>query len=447
MDKHRELDDLFALARTEKVVHSFKEAKTMFTTSLASTDKMNTIRKKYFTTKNWIIMLTTISAISVAMLLLTNFTNENKKSIVVEKELNPLTREVNESVKSETSDPDTIHVSIAMIEKGIIEMEQIMKSDMAQETILSAEIEPTKFVAFDWSQKVLDDQPYQFPTLTEKEIEATKKKKKAMLKALQKYDKNVYAYVPSGTFDYDSTAVSVQAFYISKTEVTNFEYRTFLFDLLMQDRKDEFLKAKPDQENWVSKYWAASVNYRDYYFSHPAYDDYPVVNITKEGAEMYCKWLSAELRKFVGEKKEGNYNDVRLPQRVEWVKAASVEGKQLPYPWDGQFVRNREGLFQANFTRAKDDTLTGYQEAEHYAGNDITAPVKSFWPNDLDLYNMSGNVAEMVYEDGTKKLVGTAGGSWRSNAEEVKIYAPNPNPDFKESSPDVGFRVVSTFLK
>lgn len=446
MDKQKELDNLFAAARTEKVVHSFEDAKMMFTASLASVGKTNTIRKKYFTTKNWIIMLTTISTISVAMLLLINGKDNKNKVSIAENDVKSNSQSTLESNKEKTSESNVITASFSVIEKGIEEMNEIIVQDHS-EVIPSGVFETGENKVFDWSKKYNNDEPYQFPTLTEKEIEATKKKKKAMLKALQKYDKNVYAYIPSGTFDYDSTVVSVQAFYMSKTEVTNFEYRTFLFDLLMQDRKDEFLKAKPNQDGWVAKNWAASVNYRDHYFSHPAYDDYPVVNITKEGAEMYCKWLSAELRKFVGEKKEGNYNDVRLPQRVEWVKAASVEGKQLPYPWNGPYVRNSKGLFQANFTRAKDDTLTGYQETEQYAGNDITASVKSYWPNDLDLYNMSGNVAELVYDDEKKKMVGTAGGSWRSSAEEVKIYAPNAHPDFKGSAPDIGFRVVSTFLK
>ncbi len=438
MDNQKELDNLFAAARTEKVVHSFEDAKTMFTASLASAGKINTIRKKYFTTKNWIIMLTTISAISAAVLLLTNGKDNKNKVSIAESNVTSNGQSILETNAEETSKPNVIHASFAMIEKGIDEMNEIMIENQSEGGLPPAVRETGGNRVFDWSKKYSDDEPYQFPVLTEKEIEATKKKKKAMLKALQKYDKNVYAYIPSGTFDYDSAAVSVQAFYMSKTEVTNFEYRTFLFDLLMQDRKDEFLKAKPDQDNWSD---IGGKPYEDYYFSHESYNEFPVVNISKEGAELYCKWLSAELRKFVGVKKEGNYNDIRLPYRSEWVKAASVEGKQLPYPWNGPYMRNSKGLYQANFSNEdSDNTAT-------VGSQDLMASAKSYFPNEYDLYNMSGNVAEMVLEDNQNNIVGTAGGGWRNNAEQIKIYAEDTHPDFKGSAVDIGFRVVSTSLK
>ena len=72
-----------------------------------------------------------------------------------------------------------------------------------------------------------------------------------MLKALEKLDRKVYSFLVSGSFDFNGKMTSVQAFIIQKTEVSNLEYRTFLFDLLIQGRKDEFLKAKPDQAMWT----------------------------------------------------------------------------------------------------------------------------------------------------------------------------------------------------
>lgn len=299
------------------------------------------------------------------------------------------------------------------------------------------------------SFKPADDTPYQFPKLTEEEIATTKKKKKSMLKALAKHDKDAYVFIPSGSFDYNGKQVSCQAFYMSTTEVTNFEYRTFLFDLLIQGRKDEFLKAKPDQSAWNKEFKNGAKAWEEHYFSHPAFNDYPVVNVSREGAELYCKWISQEVRKYVGDEKAGQLNDVRLPVRAEWVKAASNEGKQLPYPWDGQYRRNSRGLFQANFTHdiVKDQIdTTKFKEAIHYDNTDILAPSKSFWPNALGLYNMAGNAAEMVYEDMHKNEPGTAGGSWRSYGDDIKIYAPDPYKGVTEGKPTIGFRVVSTYL-
>lgn len=301
------------------------------------------------------------------------------------------------------------------------------------------------------SPKYPDETPYQFPKLTEEEIAITKKKKKTMLKALIKYDKNSYAFIPSGAFDYNGQQISAQAFYIGTGEVTNFEYRTFLFDLLIQDRKEEFLKAKPDQSMWTKAFnhegkpsENAGKGFQEHYFSHKGFNEYPVVNISREGAELYCKWLSDEAQKSIGDEKGSKFNGVRLPLRAEWVKAASNDGKMQPYPWGGPYTRDRRGLIQANYLRSREEIL---EEAGSKTYNlDVTAPSKSFWPNERGMYNLSGNVAEMVYEGMEKNEPGTAGGSWKSTAEEIKIYAPDPYKGITDPKPTIGFRVVSTYL-
>ena len=119
-----------------------------------------------------------------------------------------------------------------------------------------------------------------------------------MIKKLMKFDKKVYAYVPSGSTVLKGKKVSIQAFHIQTTEVSNLEYRTYLFDLLIQGRKEEFLKAKPDQMRWSKEYPSAYVKpMEEHYFTHAAYDHYPVVAISREGAELYCRWLTEEANK------------------------------------------------------------------------------------------------------------------------------------------------------
>ena len=123
---------------------------------------------------------------------------------------------------------------------------------------------------------------YIFPKLTNEEIAANHKQKKQMLKALEKLDRKVYSFLVSGSFDFNGKMTSVQAFIIQKTEVSNLEYRTFLFDLLIQGRKDEFLKAKPDQAMWTKLLGEFNKPMEELYFSHAAYNDYPVVNGSRE---------------------------------------------------------------------------------------------------------------------------------------------------------------------
>jgi len=308
---------------------------------------------------------------------------------------------------------------------------------------------------------------YIFPKLTDEEIKETNRFKREMLRSLQKFDKKDYAFIPSGTFLYQNDSVSLQSFYMSKKEISNKEYRIFLFDLLIQGRKDEFLIAKPDQSQWSEDQLNKSAM-EEHYFSHPAYDYFPVVNVSRAGAELYCKWLSQELLKFVGDKHPERYNDVRLPMHVEWVFAASAEGKQLPYPWDGIYLRNYQGLILANHKtemsplrqdeKLEDmvETLSnrGYRaesnpkdSTETLIYHDITAPVGAYFSNALGLFNMSGNVAEMVYHSNTgRKDPGTAGGGWMNTAEEIKILAPDPYKGIVDAHRNIGFRIVMTTL-
>lgn len=297
------------------------------------------------------------------------------------------------------------------------------------------------------------NEPYVFPQLTEEEIKANNKQKTKMIKffsyktkktqVLYNLDNKKYAFIPMGSYiDAENDGeklinekeVSIQAFYMQKTEVSNLEYRTFLFDLLIQNRKDDFLKAKPDQQQWANPNSYSQVMV-EYYFSHPAYNDYPVNNISRKGAEMYCKWLTEEVNKLYGYKM---VNEVRLPTVYEWKFAASSGGKYFPYPWGGPYARNSNGYFMANFYPKKDSL--GIDDAE------ITAPVVSYNPTDFGLYCMSGNVAEMVIYPKENNLAGTKGGSWTSIGYDIQINSSDKFKGITTPNVNIGFRPVITYL-
>lgn len=300
MDKQRNLDQLFALAKQDQVIQSFEQTRDRFKASVDHAMVNNAKTKQVFT-KKWIIMLTTVSIISLSAFLLWNKGETTQTKQPAEKMKTDRIISQNKTVLVQPKQDSKLQPSTNL--KAVPFLSVIR--ELATELPLSAEIGLVESVENPSDHKVanikvLDDLPYQFPKLTEEEITITKKKKKSMLKALAKHDKNAYAYIPSGTFDYNGKQVSVQAFYMGVGEVTNFEYRTFLFDLLIQNRKDEFLKAKPDQTAWSKEFKNGGNAYQEHYFSHKAYNDYPVVNVSREGAELYCKWLSEEVRKYVG---------------------------------------------------------------------------------------------------------------------------------------------------
>jgi formylglycine-generating enzyme required for sulfatase activity len=246
-----------------------------------------------------------------------------------------------------------------------------------------------------------------------------------------------YVKIPEGSFMLtpDTTRLSHGSFYMSKFEVSNRQYREFFQEALVHTTRSEIENIACDSAGWSREFTDAEPM-KAQYFSNRAFDDYPVVNITHKGATAYCNWLKERIQKANPQFEI----EVRLPARSEWIWAAMGGRKQAMFPWAQYYLRNKKGEPMCNFKVVKDQFIhrnrnTGKTEvAEPVGTRTYTSNVKSFTPNDFGLYNMCGNAAEMVLEEGR-----AVGGSFNDYGGDIHIRAESK---FERSSPTIGFRPI-----
>jgi formylglycine-generating enzyme required for sulfatase activity len=266
-------------------------------------------------------------------------------------------------------------------------------------------------------------------------------------------DGMVQVFVPAGEFIMGSNSyneimyapVSLDAFWIDQTEVTNAMFSEFVsashYRTDAEKRGNGFVYQKSlDRSIRIS-----GANWK-----HPqgqksnikGLEQFPVVQVSWNDAKAYCEWAGR-----------------RLPTEAEWEKAARGPDGQL-YPWGDQ-------EWAGNLANFMDKQLNpDYPVDDGYAG---IAPVGSY-PDGASPYgalDMVGNVAEWVadwyvapYPQGDQDTVvvnpqGPAsgesrvmrGGAWSSNDENEgeKRLASHRNwnkPQISINS--IGFRCVTT---
>lgn len=151
-------------------------------------------------------------------------------------------------------------------------------------------------------------------------------------------------------------------------------------------RRDTML-IYPDTTVWLADFsYAANDPLVMGYFSHPSFDDYPVVGVTWRQAQAFNSWRTQLFNNQAKKSKRQPRFDYQLPSEAEWEYAARGGRIGMQFPWGGPTARNAKGCLMANFKPGRGNYMDD--------GNAYTAHVYSYFPNDFGLYNMAGNVAE-----------------------------------------------------
>ena len=225
------------------------------------------------------------------------------------------------------------------------------------------------------------------------------------------------------------------SFYASKYEVSNKIYMSFLNSLKQSKKLNLLAIAQIDTLKWTDKL-TYNPPYTQYYHSHPAYQNYPLVTISYEGATLFCEWLTEQYN--ADKKRKFKKVLFRVPSEKEWILAAQAADSNAIYPWEGNELRNKEGQVLYNYKRKIKDTM--WIDGKYVENIDVTTPVKSYWKNKFGIYNMGGNVAEMINTKGIVK-----GGSRRDDSAYLKINKKY-NYDGKPQT-FVGFRYFAEIIE
>ena len=236
------------------------------------------------------------------------------------------------------------------------------------------------------------------------------------VKQSQIVDKSGMIFIEGGFFEmgadndearpdeYPKHKIKISSFWMDENEVTNAQFKEFIDatgyittaersinwdeiksmlppgtpkpnDSLLSPSSLVFKESNTNNLNDYSKWWSLvrDANWRQPFGPNSnieGKDDYPVVHVSWEDANEYCKWAGK-----------------RLPTEAEYEYASRGGLINEIYSWGNQKVN--DGNLKANIWEGVFPKSNTLNDKFYYA-----SPVKSYSPNNYGLFDMAGNVWE-----------------------------------------------------
>ena len=183
-------------------------------------------------------------------------------------------------------------------------------------------------------------------------------------------------------------SVTLPDFFMGKYPITNSQYALFLQDY----GSDEVKSGEHAGQKMFGEYPSGIQQIEGAWQSAPGFEDHPVIVVSWYGAVEYCNWLS---------KKTGH--QYHLPSEAEWEYAASGGPKSKGFPFAGGHKLKQVGWYEKN-------------------SHGQTSPVGLKQPNELGLYDMSGNVFEWCADHWHENYEGAPNGgrAWVTGGDATR---------------------------